>query len=127
MINDWFKSFFTFFLIFIIFKKKKCCAVSNRIELSYDLTENRKYIFYFADLSRNAKSLQIVKIKKRVVQGETLHELELNEKNLRKIMLHPDVKDNKVMVVSIAGALRKGKSFLLGFFLKYLEARVTTF
>lgn len=71
--------------------------------------------------------MQIVKIKKRVVQGETLHELELNEKNLRKIMLHPDVKDNKVMVVSIAGALRKGKSFLLGFFLKYLEARVTTF
>lgn len=41
-------------------------------------------------------------------------------------MLHADVKDNPVMIVSIAGALRKGKSFLLGFFLKYLEAEVTT-
>lgn len=39
-------------------------------------------------------------------------------------MLHPDVVDNAVMIVAIAGALRKGKSFLLGIFLKYLEAQV---
>lgn len=82
--------------------------------------------FFFTDLSRNAKSLQIVKINSKVVQGEILHELKLNARNLKKIMLHPDVKDNKVMIVSIAGALRKGKSFLLGFVLKYLEAQVTT-
>lgn len=95
--------------------------------ISYDLTENRQYFFFFADLSRSAKSLQIVKINSKVVQGEILHELELNEANLKEIMLHPDVKDNKVMIVSIAGALRKGKSFILGFFLKYLEAKVTTY
>lgn len=57
-------------------------------------------------------------------EGELLNELILNEENLRRIMLHPEVKDNVVMIVSIAGALRKGKSFLLGFFLKYLEAKV---
>lgn len=59
--------------------------------------------------------------------GEKINELKLDEENLKKIMTHPDVKDNPVMIVSIAGALRQGKSFLLGFFLKYLEAKVTTF
>lgn len=39
-------------------------------------------------------------------------------------MCHPDVKDNPVQIVSIAGAFRKGKSFLLGFFLKYLETQL---
>lgn len=39
-------------------------------------------------------------------------------------MLHPDVANNAVMIVAIAGALRKGKSFLLDFFIKYLEAQV---
>lgn len=36
-------------------------------------------------------------------------------------MCHPEVKENPVQIVSIAGAFRKGKSFLLGFFLKYLQ------
>lgn len=59
--------------------------------------------------------------------GKILHELKLNEENLSRIMEHDDVKDNVVMIVSIAGALRKGKSFLLGFFLKFLKAEVTTY
>lgn len=36
-------------------------------------------------------------------------------------MSHPDVKDRPIVIISIAGAFRKGKSFLLGFFLKYIE------
>lgn len=38
-------------------------------------------------------------------------------------MFHPDVKGNPVVIISIAGSFRKGKSFLLGFFLKCLETQ----
>lgn len=59
--------------------------------------------------------------------GEIIHELKLNEENLSRILEQDDVKDNVVMIVSIAGPLRKGKSFILGFLLKYLKAEVTTY
>ncbi|KAH8868994.1 Atlastin-1 isoform 4 [Schistosoma japonicum] len=44
----------------------------------------------------------------------------LNEESLSSILLRPDVRDKKVVVVSVAGAFRQGKSFLLDFFLRYL-------
>ncbi|KAI0980188.1 hypothetical protein GJ496_004807 [Pomphorhynchus laevis] len=50
------------------------------------------------------------------------HSFELNEDHLRDILFHPDCKSKKVVVISIAGAFRKGKSFLLDFFLRYLRA-----
>lgn len=52
------------------------------------------------------------------------HSFELNEDVLNEILLRNDIKDKKVVVVSVAGAFRKGKSFLLNFMLRYLEAEV---
>lgn len=51
------------------------------------------------------------------------HNFELNEESLNEILLQNDIKDKKVVVVSVAGAFRKGKSFLLNFMLRYLEAK----
>ncbi|XP_065889573.1 atlastin-3-like isoform X2 [Dysidea avara] len=50
------------------------------------------------------------------------HTFQLNIKKLEKILLSEEVKDSKVMVLSVAGAFRQGKSFLLNFFIKYLKA-----
>ncbi|XP_024893245.1 atlastin-like [Temnothorax curvispinosus] len=50
---------------------------------------------------------------------------ELNEAALSEIFLHDDVKDRNVVVVSVAGAFRKSKSFLLDFFLRYMNNKYT--
>lgn len=59
-----------------------------------------------------------------VVATET-HSFELDEKALEEILLDESVRDKKVAVVSVAGAFRKGKSFLLDFFLRYLDREVS--
>jgi len=60
----------------------------------------------------------------QIVSVEDDHTFSLDENALDEILLHPDVQDKKVVVVSVAGAFRKGKSFLLDFFLRYLSAEV---
>lgn len=47
-----------------------------------------------------------------------------NHYSVEQILKLRELRDRQVVVVSIAGALRKGKSFLLNFFLKYLNAKV---
>ncbi|CAK8698145.1 unnamed protein product [Clavelina lepadiformis] len=61
-------------------------------------------------------SIQILKPR---VNGDGL---ELDEENLMKIFNHPDVDDLPVMLVSIYGAMRQGKSFLLSLLIMYLES-----
>ncbi|KAL1479262.1 hypothetical protein MTO96_051995, partial [Rhipicephalus appendiculatus] len=47
--------------------------------------------------------------------------LELDEHGLARLLLDDRVKDNPVVVIAVAGAFRKGKSFLLCFLLRYLR------
>lgn len=60
----------------------------------------------------------------QIVQAHSDHTFELDEEALARILLQDDVKDRSVVVVSVAGAFRKGKSFLLDFFLRYMNSKV---
>uniref|UniRef100_A0A8D3B6D5 GB1/RHD3-type G domain-containing protein n=1 Tax=Scophthalmus maximus TaxID=52904 RepID=A0A8D3B6D5_SCOMX len=56
-----------------------------------------------------------------VVANEDEHSFELDAAALEKILLQDHLKDLNVVVVSVAGAFRKGKSFLLDFMLRYMH------
>lgn len=59
----------------------------------------------------------------QIVLAHPDHSFELNEEALSKILLENDIKNRSVVVVSVAGAFRKGKSFLLDFFLRYMNSQ----
>ncbi|XP_029305099.1 LOW QUALITY PROTEIN: atlastin-2-like [Cottoperca gobio] len=65
---------------------------------------------------KKARPIQIV------VANEDEHSFELDTAALEKILLQDHVKDLNVVVVSVAGAFRKGKSFLLDFMLRYMHS-----
>lgn len=65
---------------------------------------------------KSPKPIQIIK------NENHLFHLKLDE--IEVVLASDELKDRHVVIVSIAGDLRKGKSFLLSFFVKYLNARV---
>ncbi|KAK5886797.1 hypothetical protein CesoFtcFv8_017798 [Champsocephalus esox] len=48
------------------------------------------------------------------------HTFELDEAALSRILLSAEVRDREVVAISVAGAFRKGKSFLMDFMLRYM-------
>lgn len=52
------------------------------------------------------------------------HSFELDETALNRILLSEAVRDKEVVAVSVAGAFRKGKSFLMDFMLRYMYNQV---
>lgn len=61
-----------------------------------------------------------------VIADEDNHEFSLAEDVLERILMQEHVQDLNVVVVSVAGAFRKGKSFLLDFMLRYMYKQVRT-
>ena len=60
-----------------------------------------------------------------VSTDEDEHSFSLNEGLLEEVLISDErIRDKKVVVISVAGAFRKGKSFLLDFFLRYLDRKV---
>lgn len=53
------------------------------------------------------------------------HTFELDEAALSRILLAEEVRDREVVAVSVAGAFRKGKSFLMDFMLRYMYKQVS--
>ena len=59
-----------------------------------------------------------------VVADEEEHSFSLQEEALERLLLQEEVQDLNVVVVSVAGAFRKGKSFLLDFMLRFMYKQV---
>lgn len=60
-----------------------------------------------------------------VVANQDDHKFELDAGALEKILMQDHIKDLNVVVLSVAGAFRKGKSFLLDFMLRYFHNQVS--
>ncbi|KAL1421934.1 hypothetical protein MTO96_003927 [Rhipicephalus appendiculatus] len=58
----------------------------------------------------------------QIIRVKDGHSIEFNEPELERILLADNVKDRPVVVISIAGEYRQGKSFVLSFFLRYLRS-----
>ncbi|KOB65760.1 Uncharacterized protein OBRU01_22279, partial [Operophtera brumata] len=58
----------------------------------------------------------------QVVTVEYDHSYYLNEVELEKILMSEEIKELPVVVVSVGGAYRSGKSFLLNYLLRYLAS-----
>lgn len=50
------------------------------------------------------------------------HTMNLLSDELEDFLLSPNIKDKPVCIISVVGGFRQGKSFLLDYFLRYLEA-----
>lgn len=61
----------------------------------------------------------------QIVQPTDDHTFVLKIDALETILNAESIRDRYVVVVSIADALRQGKSFLLNFYLQYLNAQVS--
>ncbi|XP_065153386.1 atlastin-2 isoform X1 [Paramisgurnus dabryanus] len=81
------------------------CAVEEELEPELD------------PVPEGARPIQIV------IASEDDHKFELDATALEKILMQEHVRDLNVVVLSVAGAFRKGKSFLLDFMLRYMHSQ----
>lgn len=58
-----------------------------------------------------------------LIQNEDTGVFDLDEEALQEVLLNPKIADKYVCVLAVAGAFRKGKSFLLDFLLRYMSSQ----
>ncbi|ENN78293.1 hypothetical protein D910_10028 [Dendroctonus ponderosae] len=58
-----------------------------------------------------------------IILANDNHTFKLDEEALKRVLLRDELKDRYAVVVSVAGAFRHGKSFLLDFFLRYMSSK----
>ena len=61
----------------------------------------------------------------QIVKAKADHTFDLDREALSEILLSDEVRERKVVVLSVAGAFRKGKSFLLDYLLRFLSNGVS--
>ena len=61
-----------------------------------------------------------------VLKFDESNKIIIDNAELDKMFLHPEVKNRKVVVFSISGAFRKGKSFFLNYCLRFMYANVSS-
>lgn len=71
------------------------------------------------------KPIQMINVCREDDTSSTRYILQLSEDDLNFMLMDENIKDRMVSVISVAGAFRKGKSFLLDFFLRYMYAKVS--
>ncbi|XP_023256603.1 atlastin-2-like, partial [Seriola lalandi dorsalis] len=72
------------------------------------------------DLLEEGEEVGVARPVQIVTANEDEHSFTLQEEALERLLLQEEVQDLHVVVVSVAGAFRKGKSFLLDFMLRYM-------
>ncbi|GMR50771.1 hypothetical protein PMAYCL1PPCAC_20966, partial [Pristionchus mayeri] len=93
--------------------------VVARMSFEFDLTAPFQPEFTTKDQITNRHKIRPVQILVPSASGDRFR---LNENGLRSVLGHSSIQNRKIVIVSVAGAFRKGKSFLLNFFLEYLYA-----
>lgn len=81
-------------------------------------------LFAISFLSAKISAAEIGSTEAFQIINPVNHVFQLKIDELKPILESDNLKDRHVVVVSIAGAYRQGKSFLMNFFIKYLNAQV---
>lgn len=75
---------------------------------------------------------KIIKMSSEHPHGKALNivqfadsKLQFDKSELDSLLLQPQVKHRKIVVISIVGAFRKGKSFFLDYCLRFMYATVS--
>ena len=61
-----------------------------------------------------------------VMKFSDIGEVIVDNEELEKIFSHPEIQDRKIVILSIVGASRGGKSYFLDYCLRFLYAQCVT-
>lgn len=85
---------------------------------------------FLSQCSSNAQNSRSSKIQKSALniakfESDSTNSVTVNYDSLDLLLLTPEVKDRKVVVVSIVGKARDGKSFFFNYCLRFMYANVS--